>query len=51
MCARLGALVLSFLLAIPALAIDPGKAEGTVTINKKPIKLKFAFAKKEKDYE
>jgi hypothetical protein len=51
MCARLGALVLSFLLTIPALAIDLGKAEGTVTINKKPVKLKYAYAKKEKDYE
>lgn len=48
----LGALVLSLVvLAPPALAVESGKAEGTVTINRKPVKLKYAFAKKEKDYE
>jgi hypothetical protein len=49
---RLGAFVLSILfVASSALAVEIGKADGTVTINRKPVKLKYAFAKKEKDYE
>lgn len=47
----LGALVLSFLVVAPAFALEQGKADGTVTINRKPVKLKFAYAKKEKDFD
>jgi len=32
-----------------AFAVENGKAEGTITINRKAVKLKYAFAKKEKD--
>jgi len=47
-----GALVLALLIAAPAaFAVENGKAEGTITINRKPVKLKYAFAKKEKDYD
>ncbi|MEO8036546.1 MAG: hypothetical protein ABI837_19065 [Acidobacteriota bacterium] len=47
---HLGALVICSLVAIPsAFAVESGRAEGTVTINRKPVKLKYAFAKKEKD--
>jgi hypothetical protein len=49
---RILALCLAIVLAaFPALAVDSGKAEGTVTINRKPVKLKYAFAKKEKDFD
>jgi len=49
---RTGALVLSLLFAAPSLfAVEPGKAEGTITINRKPVKMKYAFAKKEKDFD
>jgi hypothetical protein len=52
MSVRLGALALAGFLAIPsASAIDSGKAEGTVTINRKPVKMKYAFAKKDKDFD
>src|SRR4051794_3622887 len=47
----LGALVLSLLAATSAFALEPGKADGTVTINRKPVKLKYAYAKKEKDFD
>src|SRR3954447_4085258 len=47
----LGALVLSLLAAASAFALEPGKADGTITINRKPVKLKFAYAKKEKDFD
>lgn len=48
----IGSLVLTLLLAAPiASAVETGKADGTVTINRKPVKLKYAFAKKEKDYD
>ena len=47
-----GGLVLALLLCAPlASAVESGKADGTVTINRKPVKLKYAFAKKEKNYE
>jgi hypothetical protein len=43
-------LVLAVFLSTPfAFAVELGKADGTVTINRKPVKLKYAFAKKEKD--
>jgi hypothetical protein len=45
------AFVLSLLVAVSAFALDAGKAEGTITINDKPIKLKYSFAKKEKDFD
>src|SRR5688572_9197051 len=49
---HLGALVFAVSLAVPsAFAIDSGKAEGTITINRKPVKVKYAFAKKEKDMD
>jgi len=49
---QLGAFVLSTLVAAPlAFALESGKADGTVTINRKPVKMKFAFAKKEKDFD
>lgn len=34
-----------------AFAVEKGKAEGTVTINRKPVAMKYAFAKKEKTYD
>lgn len=47
-----GALILCSLIAVPpALAIEKGIAEGTVTINRKPVKVKYAFAKKDKDFD
>jgi len=49
---RIGSLMLTVLLAAPlASAVETGKADGTVTINRKPVKLKYAFAKKEKDFD
>jgi hypothetical protein len=40
------------LLSAPfASALEMGRADGTVTINRKPVKLKYAFAKKEKDFD
>ena len=49
---QMGGLVLAFLLAAPfASAMETGKADGTITINRKPVKLKYAFAKKEKDFD
>lgn len=48
----LGAFIVSILFAAPlAFAVDSGKADGTITINRKPVKLKYAFAKKEKDFD
>jgi hypothetical protein len=38
---------LSLFLLAPAFAAELGKADGTVTINRKPVKLKYAFAKNE----
>src|SRR5512140_1946508 len=47
-----GGLVLMLLLSAPcASALEMGRADGTVTINRKPVKLKYAFAKKEKDFD
>ena len=47
-----GALILCLLIAAPAaLAIEKGVADGTITINRKPVKVKYAFAKKEKDFD
>jgi len=47
---HVGGFALSVVLAAPlAYAVEAGKAEGTVTINRKPVKLKYAFAKKEMD--
>ncbi|MBK5260696.1 MAG: hypothetical protein JJE51_13990 [Thermoanaerobaculia bacterium] len=49
---HIGFLLLSVFIGIPSIfALDSGKAEGTVTINRKPVKLKYAFAKKEKDFD
>ena len=49
---HVGALVLGGFIAIPsAYAFEIGKAEGTITINRKPVKLKYAFAKKDKDFD
>ena len=47
----IAAFLLGLSLAATSFAIDPGKAEGTLTINRKPVKVKYAFAKKEKDYD
>jgi len=47
-----GAFIVSLLFAAPLVfALESGKADGTVTINRKPVKLKYAFAKKEKDFD
>ena len=50
---RLGALLVIFAIAVPSAfaALETGKAEGTITINRKPVKLKYAFARVDKDYE
>jgi hypothetical protein len=49
---HIGGFALSVLLAAPfAFGVENGKAEGTITINHKPVKLKYAFAKKEKDFD
>ena len=50
---RLGAFLLVFAIAVPSAfaALDTGKAEGTITINRKPVKLMYAFAKVDKDFE
>jgi hypothetical protein len=46
------ALALASLVSIPAIAaLETGKADGSVTINRKPVKMKYAFAKKEKDFD
>jgi len=42
-------LLVSFLGSALAFAVETGKADGNVTINRKPVKLKYAFAMKEKD--
>src|SRR4051812_43088716 len=47
-----GAFIVSILFAAPfAFALESGKADGTITINRKPVKLKYAYAKKEKDFD
>jgi hypothetical protein len=39
-----GALITLFLLAVPAFALDPGHAEGILTIDGKKIDLNYAYA-------
>ncbi len=46
------ALTLTALFLAPAtFALEKGKADGEVVINRKPVKLKYAFAKKQKDFD
>ena len=48
----LGAFIVSMLVAASAaFALESGKADGTITINRKPVKVKYAFARKEKDFD
>jgi hypothetical protein len=48
----LASLTLAVLLATPlAAAVETGKADGSIVINRKPVKMKYAFAKKEKDFD
>ena len=48
----LGGLLASVILVVPLLfGLDTGKAEGTITINRKPVKLLYSFARKEKNYD
>jgi hypothetical protein len=43
---------LALVISVPAIAaVETGKADGSVTINRKPVKMKYAFAKKEKDFD
>ena len=47
---HVGAFLLTFFFGSAlAFAVETGKADGNVTINRKPVKLKYAFAMKEKD--
>jgi hypothetical protein len=47
---RIAACLAVLLVSVSSLlAVETGKADGTVTINRKPVKLKYAFARKDKD--